>query len=114
MQIQQTPKINQEFINNIFRNIEARNNKVVEEIKEDKKEFDDKAEKIIKFIQFRNKVDKLECAYSLMINPKEVKRIKKLTEETEDRLFNEALKKTKGDEKKAIALLFDASSDISI
>lgn len=112
--MQQISKINPEFINNVFRNIEARNNKVAEEIKEDKKEFDEKAEKIIRFIQFRNKVDKLECAYRLMINPKEIKRIKKLTEKTENKLFNEALKKTKGDEKKAIALLFDASSDISL
>ena len=114
MQIQQTPKINSEFINNIFKNIEARNNKVVEEIKEDKEKFDKKTEKIIKFILVRNKVDKLECAYNLMINPKEAEEIKRLTEKTEDKLMKEALKKAKGDKKKAISLLFDPSSDISV
>ncbi len=114
METQQIPKINPEFINNIFRNIEARNHKVVEEIKENKKEFDEKAEKIIKFIQFRNKVDKLECAYSLMTTEKEKKEIDNLTNQTKKELWEKALKKSNGNKKKAISLLFDPSSEIKI
>ncbi len=101
-------------VNEIFRNIDSRNQKIISEIEADKKNFDEKTQKIIKFIQFRNKVDKLECAYNLMISPKEAQKIKKITEKTEDKLFAKALKKAKGDEKKAIAMLFNASSDISI
>lgn len=112
METQQISKINPEFINNVFRNIEARNNKVVEEIKEDKKEFDEKAEKIIKFIQFRNKVDKLEAAYFLMTSEKERKKIENLTNSTKKELWEKALKRANGDEKKAISLLFDPSSEI--
>ena len=104
---------NQIDISQIFKNIEEVNRKAIETIKTDIEKFDEKAKKIIKFIQFRNKVDKLQIAYNLMIGEKKIKEINELTEKTEERLFNEALKKSHGDEWKAISVLFDDSSDVS-
>lgn len=99
-------------INNVFRGIEERNNKVVAEIKEEKKEFDERLKKIMKIIQFRTKIDKLEVGYSLMTTEKERKEIGNLTNSTKKELWQRALKKTNGDKERAISLLFDPSSDI--
>jgi len=107
-------KCDPKIVSNIFRNIETRNNEAIKEIQHEKREFEEKAQKIINFIMFRTKVDKLESAYNLMFSAKQIKRINRLTEKTEDKLLSEALKKTNGDKKKAITLLFDTSSDVSI
>lgn len=104
-------------LNNLLEGIEKRSELAIQEIQKEKREltqeFDEKTIKIINFIKFREKVDKIEAGYNLMFSPKEIKKMKNLTKETSNKLYSKALEKTKGDEKKAIALLFDPSSDIS-
>lgn len=106
-------------INNLLEGIEKRTDIAIQKIQEEKKElaqdfheFNEKTNKIIKFMKFRGKVDKIEVGYNLIIDSKESKKIKELTNKTATELFDKALKKAGGDEEKAISLLFDPSSDI--
>jgi len=99
-------------LDNLLNSIEERNNFVISEIQKDKENFDRKINKIINFINFKGKIDKIEAGYTLMFNKDELKKIKKLTEGTREEINFKALKKFEGNEEKSISFLFDSSSDI--
>lgn len=109
-------------IDNVFRNIENRNNLLLNKFKEELKiekvgfdnRFNQKVQKMQKFIQFRNKVDKLESGYYLSFSKEQIIEIKNLTNNTKEQLFSEALKKSNENPEKAISLIFDPSSSISV
>ena len=106
-------QISKEIVTNIFNNIDERNNKLLLVIKEEKKELNNKLDLMTKLIQFRTKIDKIDASYHLIIPSKDIKKVKKIHEKTENVLVSNALKKTNGDELKAISLLFDPSYSVS-
>lgn len=113
MQINQIPQ-SKEFVNDALRSIDQRNQELVRDLIEEKKWFEKKLERIIKFSKFRNKIDKIEMAYTLLISKRDLIEVNKIKKETSDKLFSEALKISQGDERKAISLLFDPSLDIEV
>jgi len=56
---------------------------------------------------------KIKVKKDVMFKPEEIKRVKELTKKTSEELYNKALKQTGGDEKKAISLLFNPSSELN-
>jgi len=72
-------RVSFDFVNGMLKNIERRNRKAMSEISEKKKEFESEFDSMIRFINFRNKVDKLEAAYSLIFTQKQIKQMNTLT-----------------------------------
>tara|TARA_Y100000310_G_scaffold167136_1_gene166889 strand:+ start:1522 stop:1830 length:309 start_codon:yes stop_codon:yes gene_type:complete len=85
--------------------------KVLNLISERNKEM---MQNILKFVESREKIDKIEAGYKLIINSSQSEEINNLTNTTKEKIFDKALKETKGNEDMAISLLFDPSFDAEI
>jgi len=68
-----------DLIDKMLKKIEGRNREAMNKLYENKKELESKFDKMIRFISFRNKVDKLETAYSLIFIQVQIKQMNILT-----------------------------------
>ena len=107
------------IVNDVFNDFDRRTSQAINQIKEGQKQLnehfkivEEKNKKIIEFLEFRNKIAKIESAYSIMISQEEMKEISKSTYSVKDELWKNALRLSNGDEKKAISLIFSSSDDV--
>ena len=104
------PESRQHLLSNVFRQIDERNDQILKELKG----VDTRVNKVMNYVKFRSKVDKIEVAYNLIVLDQRINHINRLTKKTSEKLLSTALKKTNNDERMAISSLFDPSLDVEV
>jgi len=92
--------INKEFRDNVFNDIERTGEELNEQLKGQMKEF---AELMKKKIDAQVNCAKFEASYGFSVSKNDRTKTKKEVKEVRQELWNEALKKSKGDTKNAYA-----------
>ncbi len=105
---------NASIIEESLRNIDKRNERTINLILEEKREFNERINKVVRKARLRNKIDKIKAGAKLTISKEEIEMVNNLTKITKEKLLQKAMKMSNGDEEKAISLLFDPSSSIEI